>query len=758
MKLYNKNIALFILTIMSLSFVIFFYGDILKSPNDYMFSYVGDALKNYANFKYHLEYDESLFTYNGVFYPYGESLFFTDIHPAIVTFYKLLSYIFPSIGYYSVGLINTQILLSIVLTSIVLFFVFIKLKVSEFTSVFGAFSITVLSSHILLLEYGHWALSYAWAAPLAWVLLINFLEKERKILWSIIIAINTLFWFFTHGYQGLSTLLFTASVFLFLFTKNIKNVNYLTKMLKYFVIQIIVPVILYYVVVTFSDNHASRIDMPFVTNYISDINFVISPNNSFFKPLFYSIYNFSIPELSWGVIGNYIGISSIIVIVIFVFRFLKLKHLLEQSNFFIYILASILVLLYSFGIPFKYNLEYLLDYIPAIRQFTGLGRFAWIFYFVITVFSFFIIDKSIKNKYLRYSLVLLSAFVMTLEGSSYHYKISEFIHKPNVLKKENIASVYKELTNVDVSKYQAVITLPFFIKYGNPYVPSFTHKSGYLYSIIPSYTGLPTLNAVLSRPSVDEGRKITQIFSPNQYKKDIKNDFKSDKPFLILYTKEKLAKQEQIFLDKCKLLKSTEKYELYEIDFNTIFEYDSDIIVDEFNNIKGSYYKIDKWFLSDTSYFYYNNFDNLDTDTILLGTGSLSKNKLDSNLILKLDCHELELEKEYNLSFWYFNTGFNQAFTTIKLMEFNKSSNKNDKVYTTNPLHSEIINSMWNYVEFNFRITNKNNVLKLNNESGKLFSDNKIYIDNILIRESDVNVFSQLSDSLIIKNNHIFTY
>ena len=111
-KLFNtKNIALIILIIISFGFIAFFYGDILCSPNEYMFNNEGDALKNYANIKYHIEYDKDFTSYNGVFYPYGESIIFTDIHPLIASFYKLLSFVFP-IADYIVGIINLQILYS----------------------------------------------------------------------------------------------------------------------------------------------------------------------------------------------------------------------------------------------------------------------------------------------------------------------------------------------------------------------------------------------------------------------------------------------------------------------------------------------------------------------------------------------------------------------------------------------------------------------------------------------------------------------
>lgn len=742
---------------MSVFFVVFFYGNILQSPNNYMFSYYSDAVKNYANFKYHIQYDSSFTSYDGVFYPYGESIIFTDIHPALASFYKLLSFVFPSIGYYSVGIINLQILLSIIITSIVLFFVFVKLKVSEFTSVFGAFAITVLSSHILLLNYGHWALSYAWSLPLAWLLLIIFLEKDKKLKWSIFIAINTFLWFLTHGYQGLTTLLFTASVFLMLLINNLKDKPKLILYAKHFVIQVVVPVGVYFVLTIVLDNHPERINMPFTTAYTSDVNFILTSNYSFLKPLYYFFNDFTIANKSWSVIGNYVGFTTLVILFVFLIKYTKYKYIVKKDGFNLFIPASLIILAYSFGMPFKYNLEFVLEFIPKIKQFTGLGRFAWVFYFVITVFGFYFIDKVIKQRYLKYSLVFLAAFVMSLEGGAYHAHISRTINNPNILKQESVPVVYKELTTIDVSKYQAVIILPFFINYGNPYSTNYeTGKSFYLYSVIPSFTGLPTLNATLSRPPLDEERKLMQFFSPNNYNKEIENDFKSDKPFLVLHTKEKLPPREIEFLNKCTKLKSTKNYDLYEIDFNNVFDFDSKKVFENYYKIKDSLVLNSNILLSDSSFVYSNNFDNNLNDTSLFGGGSYSKYKLDNTPILRYKCNNLELGKKYNLSFWYYNKDYDQAFTTINLKEINLYNNKDVNDIYISPLSSEIIYGNWNYVEIDFEITDTSNILLLNNISQDEFLDNNIYIDNMLIRENGVVCYQEIGDSTLVINNMIY--
>ena len=44
--------------------------------------------------------------------------------------------------------------------------------------------------------------------------------------------------------------------------------------------------------------------------------------------------------------------------------------------------ASVFVLLLSMCLPFQLGMEFLVDWLPFLKQFRSLGRFAWVFYYV----------------------------------------------------------------------------------------------------------------------------------------------------------------------------------------------------------------------------------------------------------------------------------------------------------------------------------------------------------------------------------------
>ena len=79
-----KNWKGLILTVtISLAFLLTFYGNILSSPNSVLFTADGDGIKNYYTYAYHIKNDSSFNHFEGMNYPYGELVVYTDGHYAL---------------------------------------------------------------------------------------------------------------------------------------------------------------------------------------------------------------------------------------------------------------------------------------------------------------------------------------------------------------------------------------------------------------------------------------------------------------------------------------------------------------------------------------------------------------------------------------------------------------------------------------------------------------------------------------------------
>ena len=97
---------------------------------------------------------------------------------------------------------------------------------------------------------------------------------------------------------------------------------------------------------------------------------------------------------------TYIGLVTILVVLVAAvpgLRLLKQKraapyvgNTLPYEPIWLFMAACSLLL--SMGVPFVWNMEWLLDYLSYLRQFRTLGRFSWLFYYLITVYSVVVID------------------------------------------------------------------------------------------------------------------------------------------------------------------------------------------------------------------------------------------------------------------------------------------------------------------------------------------------------------------------------
>ena len=78
--------------------------------------------------------------------------------------------------------------------------------------------------------------------------------------------------------------------------------------------------------------------------------------------------------------------------------------------------ASLAALLYSFGVPFIFGLEWMVDLIGPVRQMRGIARFAWVFFYVMNIVTIYWLWDWLKNsgKKLFKVLIVVAALLMLL--------------------------------------------------------------------------------------------------------------------------------------------------------------------------------------------------------------------------------------------------------------------------------------------------------------------------------------------------------
>ncbi|MEO0472319.1 MAG: hypothetical protein AAF206_22030, partial [Bacteroidota bacterium] len=204
----QKVIPHLIVLLCSLIVLWIFYGEILLSPNQYWFHDEGDGVKNYFTLAWHVKHDVSALDFEGMNYPFGEHVLYTDGHPALGWILRLLPVEIPPIG-----LINLLMLLSMPLLAVVLFGILRKHGLPDWFAGLATLAIMMLQPQLFRMT-AHYSLAYAFAFPLNWWIWWRFHEAERKYLWSGILAGVLLFWLFIHPYLGMMSIFFVGAAFL----------------------------------------------------------------------------------------------------------------------------------------------------------------------------------------------------------------------------------------------------------------------------------------------------------------------------------------------------------------------------------------------------------------------------------------------------------------------------------------------------------------------------------------------------------------
>ncbi len=767
----NNNLGGALLVVaLAVTFLFVFYGQVLLSPNSYCFSSSGDGIKNYFTFVSYVDNNADLTNFEGLNYPYGESMLFTDCHPIIAAPARLLQSYFPWIGVYGVGLLNFLMLFSFVVGSFFLWKLFRRLDVNPLLSVLGALGIMVLSPQIFRLE-GHYALSYGCALPITFYLLLDFTQRKNAMRSSVFLLINALFWFFIHAYLGMivvATMLAFGLVKLVvsLFGKGKFNGSF------FYWSASILPMLIFSGVSSFIDTHENRSDNPYgFFEYYADFDTVLLPNH---PPFSLQVEKY-LPSFTQTWEGwSYIGLVAILCI--FAFFYLKLRS--KIGNVFRdqyvpidpfvgqLICASLIILTFSFGIPFRWGMESLLDSFPTLKQFRSIGRFAWVFYFAINVGAIVFIQRIFHHLYLArrqmlaFLIMIGAPIFMMYEGISYHQEVGEnIVQSPNLFDRRTPPPYLEEaLKLIETQKYQAIIPLPYY-NIGSENFIKEAAGSIYLKSMVMSYhANIPILGSYLSRTSICEAKNIQQVLSEPYYDKPIEADIKSDFPFLIVYSKDAYYAHGERVRAMGTMIYDGPEVQLYSIEKEILF---SDKRKWEWENciaLESEYCARDGYSATDsTSFVWRETFDHLPSTVTYRGKGALVGKKSEYNYLCGIESGKLYGGEGYELSVWLYNQGENcgqDRLNNLDLVMQQIGADGEESFTTVKPMNSLTIDGDWTKVDLPFAV--EKDYSKLNFYLQGIGESNlDIVIDEVFVRAQACDWYKiDMVDNSLFKNNH----
>lgn len=508
---------------------------IVKDPKQFLVT-SGDGMKNYYTFMYHIRYDTSYMTFEGMNYPYGENIVFTDNQPIIANAVKLLSNFIPEL-YCQLPIIhNLLLLLGLVFGGLGIFLCFRRLKVEFYFALVCGAGLMLLNPQLNRIS-AHFSMFYP---ILPWLFLIwfDYFQNKNQLRSSFLIATIITVSGLVHMYFFITGAILVILSLLAYYLINYKNTKVLN-IIKSIIIQVFLP----FLILTFFSsyfNHATdRPNEPW--GFFSYHSYWEGLLFSYKLPLFEFVNDNIVTVRSVEFEGkNYVGLFGVFAILyavfLLIFNFRKSISYLKNNNIDVFLIfVFITSALISFGYPFTISgLEWLLDYTGPFKQFRSIGRVGWVSFYAINFIAIPMIYRKIIV--LQNSKILYFAIpcILFIEGLLFA--------KQTVLYQSPLEVYYCNDTNnipIDFSKYQATLPDPYFHIGSESFSwwdqaenVNQAFQLGYKYH-------LPTMGVNMSRTSFHQAKMLNElIIQPYkvpeivQYLKE-----KSEKPLLVVESK-----------------------------------------------------------------------------------------------------------------------------------------------------------------------------------------------------------------------------
>jgi len=504
------------------------HGHWLSNPNDYIIGESPDGFKNYMTTAWHVTHDSSFTHYGGMGYPYGEHVLFTDNQPILSAAMQWWSNNVSDMSERVVGAVNIFQVLSLLLGAGIIFLLLRKLHIPVWYAGLASLGITFLSPQYNRFD-GHFGLSHIWVFPLLLLLLCRYEERHSRRYQSL--QIGMLVWvaaqlhFYYFGLSALFLSLYTGIQILSDF--KLRNIRV---RLSHWVVMVIVPFVLLNIWIHWSDYCPDRPAHPFgFLYYIGYWEGVFLPYQSF--PLYQWINSniIHIREIDFET-QAYAGAAATLFTGYLLWSRFRMfdktwdeaayhrvhKHYLRSI-----FAAATLLLIFACGFPFAiHGWEWMADYLGPIRQFRGLGRFLWAFYYVINVLMFYVVwnysvrFKGFKNgKYPWFKWVIALAPLLLVGYEAYTLqRLKQLKVNPNITKKEVfVSSPDHWLKKVDFSQFQALMPIPYY-HMGSENIWMDLDGGAVFYRKMHAtalHTGLPDMGVNMSRGAV--GRMVRSV-------------------------------------------------------------------------------------------------------------------------------------------------------------------------------------------------------------------------------------------------------
>lgn len=686
----KNRLGLLLLLLFTCIVLYFRFGQILTaSPNQVIQGY-GDAFNAYNLVTYHSKYDPTYTVFEGMAYPYGEHVIIASAIPLVSNSLKFLKSVGLDLTDYAIPILHYSMLFSYLVCALFLYLIFSRLALPPWFSLICAIALTFMSPQTQRL-FGHYGLAHLYAIPATIYFLMRF--DERPNWWSSIgLFLTVLLTSLIQFYFFAITAFMIAFFYFFSFLKKARPsgnesgkwqfpTSEFTQYAIHFSFQVLLPYALF--LLWFAQYEVpNRPDKPY--GFLLFISHWEGLFLSLKMPYYEWINDHIIPIRKVNFEGQaYVGIVAFGVFLMMLFHWLS--HLFKRSFFqkmtvltskkaekvsetelimvrglekLVYddadflrrlFAMSFVLLVFSFGLPFILpGLEGLLDYSGPLKQFRSVGRFNWIFYFVINIIIFTYLYRKFRHKQVW---LILPLALLVYESWQFNHARK---YRMDTVQEFHKGKTFKDKTGFDFENYQAILPIPFF-HVGTDNFNAKVHGRIQQKSLSLSMeTGLPLLASMGNRSSVSRAYNLFQTTTEPYDVPQILSDFKNNKPLLLMVDTSHQHKFPYLG-EGMTFLKQIDAMRYYEFPLSGFQERidGRKKAIQQRLAADSTLFSIDNFLSSDSlKTFAYQSFDDQDPSAARRGKGGLALNISTPQTIFKGDIPNTKKGDNINLSFW----------------------------------------------------------------------------------------------------------
>jgi hypothetical protein len=555
--------------IVSYLMLFYFHKEWLHSPNDYLLNGNGQGLGNYVSALWHIQKDSTYVHYDGMNYPYGEHVLFTDNQPVFTTFAQWWSHNVADIRPKAVGIINSFQFFSLLLGVAILFLLLRKLHLPVWYAGPISLGMILLSPQYVYFD-ARFSLSHCWVFPWILFLLCRYEERASRRYQSISIGfgmfvvaqLNPTYF----GIAAFFLLLYTGYHFLYDFSwRNI------WRRISHLVVMLVLPFVCLNVWLHWADFVLDRPSLALAHES--------NPGN--FQGLLPQAKVVKMSEMA-APIRTYLGFSALLFCLWLLgiwskkYAFRIANIFLTEEKKFIYprlfpknwneaashrvhrrylygiLLSALLLLLFSLYFPpGQGHASRMPPQLGSAFNIRGLGQFAWVFFYVVNIILFYVLwntsmrinDLGEKRRKIFKGLLLFVPLIL-LYGDAFRHQIAE---RPKVLPNDGlkvpVPNDHAHWYNMaPLQTCQAILPLPYYHSGSESFVlpgDSLTVRQAEVISLM---KGIPNMAVQLNRSSISQSLKSIQLLlEPCEIPK-ILDDLPNAAP-IALFMREDCSKQ-----------------------------------------------------------------------------------------------------------------------------------------------------------------------------------------------------------------------